>query len=478
MATEAPTEVRTLRRALKMRHLIMLSVGGTIASGFLLASGGAIALAGPGVVITYLIAGLVAIGVMACLSELSVQGQTAGGFAKYAETSIGPLVGFLTGSNYWLAWIGGSAAEAVAVGTFAQALPPFHSTPVWLIAFVVITVDIAINLVGVLLMGNYEFALSTIKIVALAVFVIFCIGAMLGIGSPASGTSNFTSHGGFLPFGVAGLFTSFLLVFYAYTGIEMISVTAEESVHPEKDIPRALMGTAALVTVIFMAAILAMVAVVSWKTLGTSSSPLVDALNAIHAPIFANLMTLAIIIGSISAIDCGIYSGSRVVFALARDSYLPDRLAVTNSKTDVPTVALIVSALFIYTGVVVDLLSPKIAYVFLGSLATLGFLWAWTIIPVMQILFRRRLGAEGARNLKWRMPLYPAIPIACIALVGLAIIAPIFQNTPGLFGINAGALPVVAGAIYMAAWTAYYFLYAKPHRLAAAARLASADVPA
>lgn len=99
MATVAGTangQQPALRRALKVRHIVMLSVGGTIASGFMLASGGAIALAGPGVVITYIIAGLVSVGVMACLAELSVFRFTAGGFAVYARETMGSLLGFLT----------------------------------------------------------------------------------------------------------------------------------------------------------------------------------------------------------------------------------------------------------------------------------------------------------------------------------------------------------------------------------------------
>jgi amino acid permease len=79
----------------------------------------------------------------------------------------------------------------------------------------------------------------------------------------------------------------------------------------------------------------------------------------------------------------------------------------------------------------------------------------------MLIVWRTRLGAEKVRNLKWKMPFYPFIPIACILLVGIAIIAPIFQNTPGLWGISGGALPVVAGAVWVAIWTVYYMTIAK-----------------
>lgn len=445
----------------------MLSVGGTIASGFLLASGGAIALAGPGVVITYIVAGGVSIGVMACLAELSVRGYTASGFAKYAEETMGPLMGFLTGWTYWLAWVAGPAAEALAVATFASYLGPFHHVPIWVMAFVVITADLIINFAGVLAMGNYEFVLSSIKVAALIIFFILCMAAVFGIGFPAIGTTNLTGQGGFLPLGGAGLFTSFLLVFYAYTGIELVSVSAEESVNPARDVPRALMGTALLVTFIFVGCGIAMVSVVSWKTLGVSSSPLVDALTAIHQNFFATILTFAIIIASITGIDAGIYTGSRMLFALSRDSYFPRGGARTNPRRQVPTMALVITGLCLYVGVVADILSPKLAYIVLGSLGTLAFLWAWLMIPIMQIIYRLRMTAEETRNLKWKIPLFPVIPIACIILIGVAMIAPIFQSTPGIGPIDAGALPVVAGAGWMLIWIAYYFLIGRRLRAAA-----------
>lgn len=468
MGAAAPTGKTGLRKALRLRHLIMLSVGGTIASGFLLASGQAIKLAGPGVVITYIVAGLVSIGVMACLSELSVRGQTAAGFAKYAEETMGPLMGFLTGWTYWLAWVAGPAAEALAVATFASFLPPFHAIPIWIMAFVVITGDLAINFAGVLTMGNYEFVLSSIKVAALAIFAVLCVSAIVGVGFPAIGTTNLLGHGGFLPLGGAGLFTSFLLVFYAYTGIEMVSVSAEESVNPVRDVPRALMGTAILVTLIFSVCSIAMVSVVSWKTLGVSSSPLIDAMTAIHQHVFADILTVAIIIASITGIDAGLYTGSRMLFALSRDSYFPRRAAQTNPKRQVPTLALAITGGCLYVGVILDVLSPTLAYIVLGSLGTLAFLWAWLMIPITQIIYRLRMTAEEVRTMKWKLPLFPVIPIVCIILIAVAMIAPIFQATPGIGPIDAGALPVVAGAAWMLIWIVYYFAVGRRLRAKAA----------
>jgi AAT family amino acid transporter/GABA permease/histidine transporter len=457
-AAAATGSAGTLHRALHLRHLVTLSIGGTLGSGFFLGVGGALSTGGPGVVVTYLIAGIVVIGVMACLAELSVQGQAAGGFAIYAQERLGPWAGFMTGWNYWLAWAAGMGAEGIAVGTYVHSLSAFHSIPIWLIAFVVVAVDFGINLIGVLTMGNYEFWLSTIKIVALIVFALAVLAAVTGIAGDTSGSNLLTSHGGLFPTGVHGLFNSFLIVFFAFTGVEMINISAEESVQPERDVPRALIGTAIGIMVLFIAAVLALAAAIPWNHVGTSSSPFYDGLHALHFPLLANLMVLAIIISSISALDSGLYASSRMLFALSREGYFPKSMSKTHPTRQVPVAALLVCGACIFGGVLLSVITPSYAFIFLGSLATLGFMWAYVLIPVLQILYRRGLTKEEVGRLRWRVPGYPVTPIVCILLVLTAIVAPIFQNNPGAFGINAGLLPVVAGAIWMAVWSAYYFI--------------------
>jgi L-asparagine transporter-like permease len=415
---------------------------------------------------------------MSCLAELSVQGQTAGGFAIYAQRRLGPWVGFITGWNYWLAWVAGTAAEGVAIGTYVSSLGPFHQVPVWLIALVVVSLNFAVNLIGVLTMGNYELILSGIKIVVLLVFAGVCFATVLGVGTPAVGLQGFTSHGGMFPTGAGGLFSSFLLVFMAFTGVEMISISSEESVQPERDVPRALMGTAAGVTILFILGVFGLVAVMPWNHVGTTSSPLDAALNAIHLPMLANVIVLAIIFSSVSAIDSGLYASSRMLFALSREGYFPKGVSRTHPTRQVPVGALLVSGVCIYAGVLLAVVLPGYAFVFLGSLATLGFMWAYVLIPVLQMLYRARLTREQVRALRWKVPLYPLTPIVCVIVVCIGIIGPIFQNQPGLFGINAGALPVVAGAVWVAVWTAYYLLIGRRLRERAGSAATEDIVPA
>lgn len=477
MSVESGNEAAgTLHRALKTRHLVTLSIGGTVGSGFFLGAGGSLSIGGPGVVVTYLIAGLVIVGVMACLAELTVQGQTAGGFAIIAQKRLGPWAGFMTGWNYWLAWAAGMGAEGIAVGTYVHSLSAFNGVPIWLIALIVVSADFGINLVGVLTMGNYEFILSAIKIIALVAFAIACLVATFGMGRGGNSAGAFTSGGGLFPTGIHGMFNSFLLVFFAFTGVEMVSISAEESVNPQRDVPRALLGTATGVMVLFVVSVLALASAIPWNRVGTSSSPFYDALNSVHFTTLANLMVIAIILSSVSALDTGLYAASRMLFALSREGYFPKGMSKTHKTRKVPVVALMVCGACIYLGVLLDVVLPAYAFLFLGSLATLGFMWAYLLIPILQILSRRGLTREQVRELRWKVPGYPVTPIVCLVAVLVAIIAPIFQNQPGAFGINAGLLPVLGGVIWVAVWSAYYLLIGRRLKAAAVQAAPVADL--
>jgi len=460
VVTEKPGGEHSLQRRLQLRHLIMLSVGGTIASGFFLFSGQAIGIAGPAVVVTYAVAGLISLCVMACLSELSVSRHVAGSFAIYAQETMGQLAGFLTGWNYWLAWVMGAATESVAAGTYFHVFRP--EVPIWIVAGIIVAIEMFVNLVGVLFMGEYEFSLSMLKTIVLALFAIIGLAAILGIGFHGTGVSNYTAHGGFAPKGSGAVFTAIFTVFFAYVGIELVGVTAEESVNPERNVPLALMWTAALVCLLFIGGTLILIAIDPWQQVaGTSISPFVDALNRLHVPLIATVFNWVVIIASVSSVDGGLYTASRMLFALAREGYFPEEVARTNPKRRVPTLAIFVTSLSIFVGAIIAYFYPTTAYVFVASLATFGFLYAWLMIPLAQMLYRMQKGQEYVRNLKWKVPFYPITPLIAIASVLVAFIGQFFVGsgqTLGPIPIPGSGLTVVVGLIWTAFWAGYYLL--------------------
>lgn len=453
-------EQHELHRRLRLRHLIMLSVGGTIASGFFLFSGQAFNIAGPAAVLTYVIAGVIGLCVMACLAEMSVNRHVAGSFAIYVQDTLGPLGGFLTGWNYWLAWVMGAATESLAAGTYFHTFRP--EVPIWIVAGIIVAIELTVNLIGVLFMGEYEFTLSLLKTIALWTFAVVGLAAILGIGFAPSGVSNYTSHGGFAPHGLGAVYTALFTVFFAYVGIELVGVTAEESVHPERDVPRALMWTAVLVAALFIISSLILIAVEPWTRAATTSiSPFVDALNQLHVPIIATAFNWVVIIASLSSVDGGLYTASRMLFALGREGYFPEQVARTHPTRRVPVLATIITSLCIFFGAVVAYFNPTTAYVFVADLATFGFLSAWLMIPIAQVLYRMQRGDSYVRNLKWKVPLYPLTPLLAIVAVALAFIGQFFNGSGNQLGpvtIPGSGLTVVIGIIWTVVW-ALYFLF-------------------
>jgi L-asparagine transporter-like permease len=459
----APVDSTQLHRRLHLRHLIMLSVGGTIASGFFLFSGQAFSIAGPAAVITYAVAGIIGICVMACLAELSVNRAVAGSFAIYVRDTLGPMAGFLTGWNYWLAWVMGAATESLAAGTYFHTFRP--EVPIWIVAGVIVAIELVVNLIGVLFMGEYEFALSMLKTIMLWIFAIVGLAAILGIGFHSTGVSNYTSHGGFAPKGIGAVYTALFTVFFAYVGIELVGVTAEESVNPERDVPRALMWTAAIVMALFVISSLILMAIVPWTRASTTSiSPFVDALNSLHVPLIATVFNWVVIIASLSSVDGGLYTASRMLFALGREGYFPEQFARTNPNRRVPTLAILITSLCIFFGAVIAYFNPTTAYVFAADLATFGFLTAWLMIPIAQMLYRVQRGKEYVDKLRWKVPLYPLTPLIAIGAVLIAFIGQFFNgsgNTVGPITIPGSGLTVVIGLVWTVIW-AIYFLVVTP----------------
>ena len=453
-----------LRHSLGVPHLVALAVGGSIASGFLLFAGQAIAIAGPAVLLSYLLGGIILVAVMACLTELVISKPRAS-FATYARDAMGPLAGFLTGWNYWLAWVMGVATESVAAGTYLNA--QYTGIPVWLTAFVIIAFEMIINCIGVLLMGNYEVLLTTIKTVGLGVFIVVGILAILGIGVPHHPVSDITSHGGFFPQGGGAVFAALLTVLFAYVGIELVSVAAEECRDPARAVPRATFHSVVITVGLFLVGSFVLLAVLPWDQAGTSSSPFVDALNVLHLGTLATIVTWIVIIASVSAVDGGLYTASRMLFGMSREGHFPSPLARTHPTRQTPIIATAVTAGFSFIGALLAYFYPTTAYVFIASLAAFGFLFAWLMISLSQPILRRRRGKEQTDQLSWKTPLYPLTPIFAVTLVMVALIGQFFTGGSGTafgpFTIPGGGIAIVVGLIWTAIWTAYYLLFARRH---------------
>jgi len=443
-----------LKKGLKGRHLSMISVGGVIGAGFFMGAGSTINTAGPAVVFAYLVGGFITLLVMMLLTEMAVSNPVAGSFQVYARKGVSPYAGFLTGWTYWLAFLMGPASETIAAGTFLHLW--FPQVPIWIFCLAVALLMTIINLIGVAVFGEVEFWLSMIKVVALLVFIVWgCLAMGFHMNSGVTVT-NMVSNGGFAPAGILGLLGAMIIVMFSYGGTEAIGTAAEESINPEKDIPKALRGTVFRIVVLFVISIGVLVCVLPWQQAGISSSPFVEACRILGGSTAANIMNFVVLTAALSCIDSGVYATSRMLFSLSRDGYFPKVFSKVDEKHQTPVVAIFVSSLVLFVGAIVYLAFPDFAYVYLASVSGFGFLFSWLMIALSQPKMRRLTLEDDPAKLKWKCPGVKVIqPLVVVLMIGI-LVAQLF--VPG------GKITLLSGLIWLCFVSIYYFTIGKKMR--------------
>ncbi|MDN5574279.1 MAG: amino acid permease, partial [Micrococcales bacterium] len=224
---------------MKGRHLVMMSLGSAIGAGLFVGSGAGIHTAGPAVLLSYVIAGIVVIIMMRSLGELSAAHPSSGAFSVYTSRALGPAAGFTVGWLWWLQLCLVIAAESTAAAQLLNGLWPVF--PQWVLALVFMVAFTAVNMLGVGKFGEFEFWFSMVKVGAVVAFLIVGIVFLLG-GTPADspGLSNLSDHGGFFPMGLGGVAAGLLVVAFAFGGIEIVAVAAAETENPAQNIRRAV----------------------------------------------------------------------------------------------------------------------------------------------------------------------------------------------------------------------------------------------
>ena len=189
-----------MRRGLKNRHLQMIALGGAIGTGLFYGSASTIALAGPSVMLAYLLGGIVIFFIMRMLGEMAVDEPVSGSFSYYANKYWGKFPGFMSGWNYWFNYVIVSMAELTAVGIYMNFWLP--DLPQWVSALVCLIVITVANFINVRMYGEMEFWMALIKITAIMMMIV--LGLYLLFGGTAAfpeNVSNLWAHGGFLPNG-------------------------------------------------------------------------------------------------------------------------------------------------------------------------------------------------------------------------------------------------------------------------------------
>ena len=404
-----------LHKALSKSQIIMISLGGAIGTTLFLSSGIALGYAGPSVLISYAIAGLVAVALVFSLSEMAVMHPAAGSLGTYAETYLNPWAGFVVRYTYWFAQMVATGFEAVAAGIYMTYW--FPGAPVWLWAIGFAMIVIYVNCRSVANFGTVEYWFAFIKVTAIVLFIILGTAQILGLGAKPVGLHNlYQLPGGFFPHGFRGMWMAVILGTLSFVGIEVIAVTSGETPNPEKTIPAALRTMAVRLFLFYFLALAVVAAIIPWTETGgsvaVSESPFVKVLSQTGIPHAAGIMNFVIISAALSGMNTNVYLCSRMLFSLSRGRYAP-RFLGQLSKAGVPAAATLVSGACILTAVVAAKFTPS-AYSYLQGVALFGIITVWVLILLSHLRFRR---VHTAPTLPVRMPMFPAMQILGLGLL-------------------------------------------------------------
>jgi AAT family amino acid transporter len=440
-----------LSRQLGVGQLSMIAIGGAIGTGLFLGSSLTVHIAGPAVILSYILGAAITLVFMGALSEMAVAHPTAGSFGVYAEKYVNPWAGFTVRYTYWACQCIAIGNEAIAIAIYCQWWFPHTSRWLWVLAFSVAL--IAVNARSVGSFGWFEYWFSMIKVIAIVIFIVLGVGAIFGFGGTPIGLTNYTSHGGFFPHGVSAVWMAMVIVILSYTGTEVAAVTAGEAKDPDVAIPRALRQTVGRLLVFYLGAITVLVGLVPWNQIQpgetVTTSPFVRVFELMDVPAAATIVNFVVISAAASSMNCNFYLVSRMMFSLSRGGYAPAAFGRL-SKRGVPVPALLASTVGLAIALAVTVIYPKIAFVYLYGVSLFGILFVWLMIFVTHIRFRPRWEAAGGRRLPARLIGYPYTSI-----LGAVAMVAILATT---WWVKDMRITLIAGIPWLGALTIIYFM--------------------
>ncbi|MFD7863256.1 amino acid permease [Streptomyces sp. NPDC057682] len=417
--TAAPAE--GYRRALGARQIQMIAIGGAIGTGLFLGAGKAIAKAGPSLVLAYAVAGLVIFLIMRALGELLMYRPVSGSFSEYAREFVGPFAGFVTGWTYWLFWVVTGITEVTAA---AQYMTFWFALPQWVSALAFTVLLYGANLISVKVFGELEFWFSMVKVTAIVGMILICAG-ILTLGFSDAGDTASLSHlwadGGFFPHGVKGTLMTLQIVMFAFLAVELVGVTAGEAENPATVLPRAINTVPWRIAVFYVGALVMILSVVPWTEFSPDVSPFVEAFERMGLGLGAGIVNFVVLTAALSSCNSGMYSTGRMLRDLALNGQGP-ALFTRLTPGGTPLVGTTFSAALMLVGVWINYQWPGDAFTYVVSFATISGMWAWIMILVSQLRYRRLADRGLLPASPFRTPGAPYTSVLALAFIGVVIV--------------------------------------------------------
>lgn len=413
-----------LRRELGFWDALTIGAGTMIGAGIFLLAGIALEMSGPAAIFAYLVSGIVCMITASSAAELATGMPTSGGDYFFVSRSLGPAFGAISGVGIWLSLTFAIAFYLYGLGEYLSQFLPL--TAFWGAAIGGLLLVI-LNIVGAKESGRTQ------VIVVLTLFAI--LGAFSVLGVFQINTDNFTP---FMPFGVDSISATTALVFVSFLGFVKIAAVAEEIKEPSKNLPRALIGSVAIVTILYVVILVVIAGMFTQETIIDVRDPLTTAARSILGSPGAIAIIFAGLLATLSSANASILASSRINLAMARDRMVPNWLSAIHEKLLTPYRAILL------TGVL------ALAFLFLESLEDLAKiasvlqLYSYAALNIGCIILR-------AANPDWYKPTYrtPGTPwLQIFAAIGCLTII-IYSGT---FAQIAVVVLIVASLGWYAVW--------------------------
>lgn len=442
-----------LRRSLSMWQLTMISIGATLGTGIFVVLGEATPLAGPAVAVAFVLAGLTALFSALSYAELAGAVPVSGSSYSYSYATMGELVAWICGWCLVLEY--GVSVAAVAVGwgeylnelldgTLGVTIPASVSAPLGEGGLINLPALVVVLLAMVFLMGGAKESArinTAMVVVKIATLLLFCAIGFLGIKA-----GNYTP---LAPLGITGISAAAATLFFSYIGFDAASTAGEEAKNPTRDLPRAIMLSLAIVTVLYCLVALVAVGAMPWQDFEGTEAALARIMQDVTGHSFWSVVLAAgAVVAIASVVFAVLYGQTRILFAMSRDGLVPKVFARVNPRTGAPRANTVIVSLFC---------GALAAFIPLGELAnatSIGTLFAFALVNVAVVILRRTR-PDMPRTFK--VALFPVTPV-----LGFLFCAWMMVSLPGVTWAVFGG--------WMAAGLVFYFLYG--HRRS---RLVSAE---
>ncbi|RTK99440.1 MAG: amino acid permease [Proteobacteria bacterium] len=413
-----------LKHGLTPRHILMIALGSAIGTGFFFGTGESIKLAGPSIILSYAIGGIMMYIIVRALGEMAVAEPSSGSFSYYAYKYIGNYAGFIAGWNYWFNYIIVCMLELTATSIFMDYW--FPQSTHWIITLIVMLVFTGVNLLNVKFFGEFEFWFAGIKVVTVITLVLFGVYILGFSAKDTQGVSNIANlwqNGGFFANGLHGFMFSFVVVVFSFGGTELVGITAGEAENPQKTIPMAINGIIVRIILFYIATLTIVMCLYPWNQIDGKISPFVDVFQQIGIAKAASVMNLVAITAALSSLNSGIYGTARMMYNLGEQGNAP-RLFTKVSHKGIPTNAILLSVVCIAVTVILNYFFQKQIFNILLSVATIAAVINWMMIIFTHSQFKRKLNKPSP----YKTILYPLSSI--IAMVFLIIVIAVMYQMP------------------------------------------------